>query len=127
MGSALGVERIIAALSEAGVEPPGPPVPHVFLAQLGDQAKRKAAALFEELRRARFRIRASFGRDSIKSQLRIADKLAAPFVLILGQKEVSENTVILRSMASGKQETVKREALVATLRDRIRNLDERKG
>lgn len=126
VGSALGVERIIAALQEEGVALSQPQPPQVFLAQLGDQAKRKAPVLFEELRRARFRIRASFGRDSIKSQLRIADKLQAPLVIILGQKEVSDNTVILRLMATGTQETVKRDALIQTLRDRLRKLDERK-
>ena len=120
VGTAFGVERIIAALKEAGVELPTPQPPQVFLAQLGEQAKRKAPALFEELRQSRFRIRASFGRDSIKSQLRIADKLGAPFVIILGQKEVSDETVILRAMSTGAQETVKRSQLVQTLRERLR-------
>lgn len=122
VGSALGIERIIMALKSAGVTPPAPIPPHVFIAQLGEQAKRKAPALFEELRRSKFRVRASFGRDSIKSQLRIADKLGASFVLILGQKEVSDNTVILRSMATGSQETIKRPALVVTLKERLKRV-----
>ena len=127
VGSALGVERIIAAMRAADIHPPEPAAPQVFLVQLGEQAKRKAPALFEELRREKFRIRASFGRDSIKSQLRIADKLGATYVLILGQKEVSDDTVILRSMASGAQETVKRGSLIPILRNRLQKAEQRQG
>jgi histidyl-tRNA synthetase len=126
VGVAIGVERTIAALKEAGMRPPESPKPHIFLAQLGEQAKRKAPALFEELRRARFRVRASFGRDSIKSQLRIADKLGVRYVLILGQKEVADGTIIVRSMETGSQEVVKREALVPFLRDRLRKKEGRR-
>ncbi|MBI4134242.1 MAG: histidine--tRNA ligase [Candidatus Terrybacteria bacterium] len=127
VGSALGVERIIAAMRAADIHPPEPAALQVFLVQLGEQAKRKAPALFEELRREKFRIRASFGRDSIKSQLRIADKLGATYVLILGQKEVSDDTVILRSMASGAQETVKRGSLIPILRNRLQKAEQRQG
>jgi len=94
--------------------------PHVFVAQLGEKAKHQAMLLFEDLRKAGILARASFGRDSIKSQLRVADKLGTPFVVIVGQKEALEGTALLRTMQDGMQETVAREHLVKELRERMK-------
>jgi len=120
VGVAMGIERIVEALKSAGIAEPKPPPAQVFLAQLGEQAKREALKLYEDLRHSRFRVRASLGRDSIKSQLRIADKLGVTHVLILGQKEVADGTIIIRSMTDGSQETVKREKLLSALGKRVR-------
>lgn len=119
VGSSIGIDRVVDALKEQSPDLVEEKPPHIFLAQLGDQAKRKALALYEELRAAGFIVRGSFGRSSIKSQLRIADKLGAPYVAILGQKEVADNTVIIRSMVRGTQTTVKRENLIRDLAKRI--------
>jgi len=119
VGSAIGIERVVDMLRVQGSEAPAPVQPQVFLVQLGDMAKRKALGLYEELRVAGLQVYASFGRSSIKSQLRIADKLETPYVLILGQKEVVDDTVIIRSMKRGTQETVRRAQLVATLKRKL--------
>jgi len=119
VGCAFGVDRIVQALKDQGMEEPDDNAPQVFLAQLGEQAKRKALGLYEELRSSGIGVRASFGRSSIKSQLRIADKLGVPYVVILGQKEVADNTAIIRSMARGAQQTVKRENLVRALKTKL--------
>lgn len=126
VGVAIGVERVVEALKMTGVAEPQPLQVQVFLVQLGEQAKREALALYEKLRLSRFRVRASFGRDSIKSQLRIADKIGVSHVLILGQKEVADGTIIIRSMADGSQETVKREKLFPTLRNKLRKASTKK-
>lgn len=121
VGVAIGIERVIATLKEQGGNAPDEQKPELFLAQLGEQAKRKALPLYEELRTAKFRVQASFGRTSIKSQLRAADRVGAKYVLILGQKEVADGTVIVRSMARGAQETIKREKLIAALRRKLKS------
>jgi histidyl-tRNA synthetase len=58
-------------------------------------------------------------RDGIGAQLARADKLGVPFAIIIGQKEVREETVILRDMASGAQEILPLPSLVAELRTRF--------
>jgi histidyl-tRNA synthetase len=105
-GFALGVERLISKMREKNVVIP-PSVPSkVFLAVLGETAKRKALKLFEEIRRAGIRIAANFSKETLKSQLEIANKLAVDFTLILGQKEVIDETIIIRDMSTGVQEIV---------------------
>jgi histidyl-tRNA synthetase len=104
-GVGLGMERIILALKELKIEPPKKKI-EVFFAQLGDSARRVGLRLFEEFRNSGIVVREAFGKSSLKAQLEIANKLAVPFTLILGQKEVIDGTIIVRDMESGAQEIV---------------------
>jgi len=80
----------------------------------------KSLKLLEELRRAGISVTESFDRDSLKSQLKIADKFGAKFTLILGQKEAIEGTVLMRDMESGKQESLKLDTAVSEIKKRIK-------
>ena len=86
--------------------------PKVFLVQLGEAAKRKSLNLYESFRKAGIDTKSSLGRDSIKSQLRIANRLGVRFALIFGQKEALDGTIILREMDTGVQETIPLEKIV---------------
>ena len=105
VGIALGLERIVAKVKEK-MELPDYKQEVIFLAQLGEQAKIKSLILFEELRRAGFNVRQSFSTDSLKNQMEEAARLKAKISLILGKKEVMDETIMLRDMESGVQETV---------------------
>ncbi|MEK7503478.1 MAG: histidine--tRNA ligase [Patescibacteria group bacterium] len=121
-GGAAGVERIIASLKEKikqeGVAPVS--AQKVFLAQLSDLGKRKSLKLFEEFRKAKIQIAESFGKDSLKTQLRLADKIGADYALILGQKEALEDAIIIRDMKTGGQETVKLDKVVKEMEKRLK-------
>ena len=105
-GFGIGVERAILFMKSQGVEPPEPRRPDIFLAQLGDTARRKAFALFEEFRSHGIKAAANFSKGALKNQLEIANRLGARYTLILGQKEVLDGTVLIRDMESGMQEIV---------------------
>ena len=77
-----------------------------WLVQLGDLARRKVLKVFDKLIDTDITVGESLGRGSIKSQLRMANKVKAKLALIIGQKEAIDNTVIVRDMKSGMQETV---------------------
>ena len=120
-GWAMGIERVILALKEKNVQVPElTSKPKVYLAQLGDMAKRKSLLLFEEIRKAGIEVKSSLGRDSIKAQLRIANRWGVTYALILGQKEALDSTVILREMDSGIQENIPLEKIVEELKRRIK-------
>lgn len=120
-GWGMGVERVILAMKEIGINPPaGRSQPKVFIAQLGEIAKRKSLVLFEEFRKAGVGAKTSLGRDSIKSQLRTANRLGIKYTIIIGQKESFDGTAILREMDSGIQETIPANKIVETLKQRIK-------
>ena len=121
VGWACGIERIILALKNLGIRmPESGPQPKIFLAQLGDFAKRKSLVLFEDLRKAGISASTSLGRDSIKAQLRIANRLRVRLALIIGQKEAIDKTVILREMDSGIQEVVPMDGIIETVKKRLK-------
>jgi histidyl-tRNA synthetase len=95
--------------------------PKVFLSQLGEAAKRKTLMLFEDIRKAGIDVRYSLSRDTIKGQLRMAERLGVRYALIFGQKEALEGTVILREMETGIQETIPQEKIIDTLKKRLKS------
>lgn len=120
-GWAMGLERIILALKEKKINVPELGLkPKVFLVQLGDAPKRKSLALFEGFRKAGIEAKSSLGRDNIKSQLRIANRLGVKFALIFGQKEALDGTIILREMDSSVQETIPLEKIVEEVKKRLK-------
>jgi len=93
--------------------------PKIFLVQLGDMGRRKSMKLFEKLHQAGIVVAESLSRDSIKAQLKIADRLGVKFSLILGQQEALDETIIIRDMQSGVQETVPQLKVVDEIKKRL--------
>lgn len=122
VGGAAGIERIIQGMKMKTVKFPEESVAKVFLAQIGILAKRKSLKIFEEFRKAKILVIESFGRDSLKSQLNRANRLGMRYVLILGQKEVLEETIIIKDMKTGKQDTIKLEKAVREMKKRLKKL-----
>lgn len=105
-GFGIGVERVILQLKAQQIEPQDDRRPDIFLAQLGDAARRKAFMLFEDLRASGVHAAANFSKGALKGQLEIANRLGAKYTVILGQKEVLDGTILIRDMESGMQEIV---------------------
>ena len=123
VGVALGVERLIDILAEQGNPLKGPvTTPQVFIAQLGFLAKKKALRLMADLQTSGILVATAFDRDSLKSQLKAADRLKVPLALIIGQREVIEETVILRDMADGTQEMVSFKKALDLVKKRLAQL-----
>lgn len=93
----------------------------LFIIQLGPTAKIKGLRLFEELKDAGIVVGEGFSRDSIKSQMKHAQKLEAAHLLIIGQKEALHNEVILREAQSGSQEIIKIDNLIKEIKRRKLN------
>ena len=126
MGGSIGIERVVNEMrrQELKVTSLKPKI-RVFLAQLGDMAKKKSLKLFGEFRKNNIYVSESFGRDSIKAQLRVADRLGADLALIIGQKEALDNTVIIKEMQSGIQEIVPIEKIIEEVKKRLKKITPR--
>lgn len=91
--------------------------PKIYFIQLGTEAKLKSLNIIEILRKAHIPIAQSLSKDSLGSQLAIAEKLAIPYALIFGVKEAIENSVIVRNMQNRSQNTVKLSKLLEHLKE----------
>ncbi len=106
VGFALGIERLINQMKAANVNVPSKDEVHVFVAQLGDEAKKKCLRIIDNLREAGIRTVGALGKGSMKAQLRLADKFQVPYCLILGATEVRDGVILVRDMAKGQQHPV---------------------
>ncbi|MDD5146092.1 MAG: histidine--tRNA ligase [Candidatus Pacebacteria bacterium] len=119
-GAAAGVNRIVELMRERSQKQPKEFEAEVFLAQLGNLAKKKSLKLIEEFRKEKITIGESLGRDSLKAQLVKANKMGVKYTLILGQQEALDDKIIIRDMKIGKQETVKLDKVVREISKKIK-------
>ena len=126
VGFAMGMERLVLLMLEAGAADTSAPAPaDVYAVAAGDGAQREALAAIEALRDrlGELAIVQHTGGGSFKSQLKRADKSGARVALIWGEDEVRSQTVTVKLMREGAvpgehsgQQCVPREQLEATLR-----------
>ncbi|MBP7898622.1 histidine--tRNA ligase [Candidatus Gracilibacteria bacterium] len=115
VGFAMGIERIIANMKRAKIRVPHKDEVHVFVAQLGKEAKKKSLPLIMEMRERGLKTVGALGKGSMGAQLKIADNFHATWTVIMGLTEVREGVAIIRNMKLGTQEKVKFEKTVDKL------------
>lgn len=126
VGGSIGIERVVNEMRRQNVKVSiAKPRVRVFIVQLGDLAKKKSLKLFEEFRKNNIYISESFGRDSVKAQLRVADRMGVDLALIIGQKEALDNTVIMREMQSGTQEIIPLEKIINEVKKSLKKIHPR--
>lgn len=98
-GFALGIERLVSLMEEAGTALPDDG-PHAYLVIAGAAAERVGAAWAEQLRDAcpGLRLKANCGGGSFKTQMKRADKSGAAYALVLGDDEVAQQRIGIKSL-----------------------------
>ena len=115
IGFAAGLERIVGALLRQGIQPPTDARRTIYIASLGEDARRRGLTIANELRDAGVAVQTSFGKRSLKAQMKHANQLGVDAVVILGDDELASNTAQIRIMALGEQRGVPLADLAAEL------------
>jgi histidyl-tRNA synthetase len=106
IGFAAGMERLLMVLNSRNLLPQFDSKLHIYLAPLGENAQLKVFPLVIQLREAGFAVETDFQNRSLKSQLKLADKLGAPIVGVIGEDELAKGQVLIRKMLTSEQETI---------------------
>lgn len=107
IGFGIGIDRTVDYLVNNNIKIPKPKSKvNVFIIQLGEEAKKIALKKVKELRRIGISSGLALGKDTIKAQLKAADRVNALFSVIIGQREAVTKTAIVRDMRDGIQETL---------------------
>ncbi len=117
-GFGMGLDRVFLRLKEMNTEFPEEAA-DVFVAQLGDQGRKKAIVIFEDLRKAGITAVEAFSKDAIKVQMELANRRKVKFAVIVGQKEVLDGTAVIRDMDSGTQEIVDARKVIQELKKKL--------
>lgn len=126
LGFALGLERVLERIEDQRVAIPPLPAGDVFVIQLGERAKKACFNLVATLGDEGLSALCQPGKDSLKTQLRLADKAGVRFTLIIGQREAIDGTAILRNMVEATQETIVQDEIVTVLKARLAVTDPKK-
>ena len=111
IGFAAGIERILLLINEENFKE-HKPVPDIYLICLEKKGIPVSLNIAKILRLKGLNIVSDPLRRSMKAQMRDANKLRARYVLILGESELKDNTIIFKNLESGKQESIKQEKIV---------------
>lgn len=117
VGFSMGVDRIVSSPWYKKLSPRILKKPKIYFIQLGSEAKLKSLNIIEIMRKAHIPIAQALSKDSLGSQLAIAEKLNIPYAIIFGVKEALDNSVIVRNMKNRSQDTVKLNKLLEYLRE----------
>ena len=115
LGFALGFERCVLALEAAGHEFPRAQRCDLFVACVDDSVRARAFALVQECRDAGFICEMDHQKRSLKSQFKLADKLGAARVAVLGPDELAEGVATLRDMGTHTEAKVRLDEVVGEL------------
>jgi len=120
-GFAIGIERLIPVLEEKKLLPQLKSGPDVYVIPVGDDkdVKKVAFMVVSSLRRGGLRADIDLMGRKLRKALDYADRMAVPYVVIVGRKDLASGVVTLRNMESGEQFKVRVEEVLDFLRGRI--------
>lgn len=102
-GWAMGVERLVALLQEAGWRATTT-APDVYLVNQGERAMRFAFRIAESLRDQGFSVTQHCGGGSFKSQFRRADSSGAPVAVIVGDDEAQAGEAVVKALREEREQ-----------------------
>ncbi|MDO8504627.1 MAG: His/Gly/Thr/Pro-type tRNA ligase C-terminal domain-containing protein, partial [Candidatus Liptonbacteria bacterium] len=120
VGGALGMERLIEAMKLQGASVPARLPRKVFIVHVGEMAKKKSLSIIEALRKANISTTEALSRESLKAQLKMADREGSRLALILGQREIFEGSIIIRDLRNSLQENVPLSRMVEEIKKRLK-------
>jgi len=93
--------------------------PDIYLAALGEKSLSLAFEWKSALCLMGIKTEMDFGGKSLKSQMKRADRLGATHVLIVGDNEIKQGSVILRNMTTKEQVTIPIEHVVENIKAKL--------
>ncbi|EGQ8096501.1 histidine--tRNA ligase [Vibrio cholerae] len=107
VGFAMGLERLVLMMETLGNTDVRRSV-DVYIVTAGEGTMMAGMKLAEQLREQvpGLRVMTHFGGGNFKKQFKRADKVGAAIALVLGEDEVAAQTVVVKDLAGGEQNTV---------------------
>ena len=122
VGFAMGDVGMGIFLQESGLLPELQSTPAQILVTVFDEKlAMQSFALSAELRNAGLNVMVSPEPVKLPKQFKFADKMKIKIVLVLGPDEVEKGLVVIKNLVNGEQAQVKREALVESIQEILKN------
>ncbi|PYR78633.1 MAG: histidine--tRNA ligase [Acidobacteria bacterium] len=121
-GFSLGLERILVVMGERNMFPPTlkTTAADVMIATFDAAGAPAAMRLAAQLREAGLRVLVYPDPEKIGKQIKYADSRGIPFVALLGENEIRDNTVTVKNLAAQTQDTYGQADAGATIVEALR-------
>ena len=107
VGISFGVDRIYDVMEELNLFPTDVQVStQVLFFNLGEAESKAAFVLLQQLRQNGIRSELYHETAKFDKQFKYAEKKNIPFIIIIGEKELKENTCNIKNLSTGEQHTV---------------------
>ena len=106
LGFGLGFDRIMLALEEFGAEFPDDGKCELYIAAMGEAAQVKAFQLVNALHRCGVAADCDLCARGLKAQMKYADKIRAPYTIVLGDNELESGRAELKNMKTGEKKKI---------------------
>jgi histidyl-tRNA synthetase len=120
VGWALGVDRTVLAMRAEGRAVPGGEQLDVFAVPLGDQARELLFELVTTLRRAGVAADFGYGSKGLKAAMKAADRSGARYALVLGERDIAENVIQIKELATGEQVAAPLADIATTIQEKLK-------
>ncbi len=104
VGFAAGIERLLIACDELGIELTDEEMLDVYIVTLGEKARKWALNHLPKLRKAGLSASMDYIGRSIKAQMKDADRENARHTIIVGENELNEGKFTLRNMKASEED-----------------------
>ena len=108
VGFASGIERIIMTMEGQGLSFGREPQIRVAVVCADEESKQEGILLLHELRHAGVAADTDYNDKSMKAQMKQASLIGAQYACIIGSNETRDNTVTLKELSTGEQQSVAR-------------------
>lgn len=113
VGISFGVDRIYDVMEELKLFPHNMYThTQVLFFNLGEVESRSAFTLMQALRKTGVRCELYHEQAKFDKQFKYAEKKNIPHIVIIGSKEINENTCVVKTLATGKQQAITQNKLV---------------
>ena len=106
IGFAAGIERILLLINEKDMKL-SYPAPDIYFICLEKEGIPISLDITKKLRLKGYKIISDTLRRSMKAQMRDANKVGARYILILGENELLDKSIMFKDLENGKQEKIK--------------------
>jgi len=101
IGFAIGMERLTTIIKSMAKQEV--PVPELVIVTIGEDAGTKGLLIADRLRQEGVWVEVGYAGNSLKSQLRKADRLSSKYVLIIGDDELASGRLKWKRLSDGSQ------------------------
>lgn len=112
IGFGMGMERLLLVMEGQGIVIPKPLQYQLYIASMGEKANIYSSVLAAQLRNVGIKVQTDLMNRSVKAQMKYANKLNIPYVIVMGDDELQQGIVQCKNMNDGSTEGIQLDYLV---------------